>query len=334
MALLSRWQALDPKQDALLLLANSAATVDSLQPLVARFPDLPLVICTVNPDPLPIEASADSPARFDWPTPARWQAFRQSDRWARLTLAFQIGSQLDPASYLLLPAHDACWGPGLLPRLLTLSVEQARGGQPAAVSPYSAYRHAPLAGVAIPADIIDLINAAFNRDSEFPAKLARGAVQGFWGKTALLPCGLCATILKDADQTFFEDDAEIDRVIQAVGYATRGLWIADPAVYCQTLPVFDDTAARAVIWRTLHYSLPAGGSSLLSAPDSVMQALIDHDPRLAAAHQRAERLISECQTAIAQRLTQFGASWVDWGAYRYVVRVGDPAVEVWRCATD
>ena len=31
-----------------------------------------------------------------------------------------------------------------------------------------------------------------------------------------------------------------------------------------------------------------------------------------------------------QRLGRYGLSWVDWGTYRYVVRVGDPLVQVWK----
>jgi hypothetical protein len=30
------------------------------------------------------------------------------------------------------------------------------------------------------------------------------------------------------------------------------------------------------------------------------------------------------------RVKRYGCSWVDWGAYRYVARPRDPAVEVWK----
>jgi hypothetical protein len=275
-------------------------------------------------------AAGDTPLHCQWPTPEKWQRFQQSDRWARLGAAFELASRLDPSSALILPAHDALWGRDLVSLLLIKSADYRQGGLPAAVSPYSYYRHSAVEGVNIPQDIIDLINVAFNRDATFAAKLDSGQMQGFWGKTALIPCAMCARIRAEVDQTFFEDDSEIDRVIRDLGYATRGLWIADQTIYRQVLPVFDETAARRVILRTLHYSLPAGGSALLAPLDEETRLTFASQPHLLAANVRAEALINDCQLEIQTRLDHFGASWIDWGAYRYVVRIGDPVVEVWQ----
>jgi len=56
-------------------------------------------------------------------------------------------------------------------------------------------------------------------------------------------------------------------------------------------------------------------------------------PRFRSAHQAAAALIAECSSEIQVRLERYGLSWVDWGAYRHVVRVGDPCVEVWKRGT-
>ena len=328
----SRLAALDPGQDAVLLIADSVASVESLQLFIDQFPNLRWAARIANPTVITgsIDPLANFPVQFEWPSPENWEQFRQSDRWARLDAAFEFGGSCNPDSYLIMPAHDAFWGSGLLKLLRTKSTEFARGGLNAAVSPYSYYRHSAIDAIQIAPDIINLINIVFNRDSSFPEKLSKGHTQGFWGKTALLPCAMSTPILNHVDQTFFEDDAEIDRAIHRLGYASRGIWIADPGLYRQSLPVFDEAAARRVILRSLHYSLPAGGSFLLTPLDEPMCQRLAQEPAMWRANNRAEQLIHDCQLEIKERLEQFGASWVDWGAYRYVTRVGDPEVKVWR----
>jgi hypothetical protein len=97
--------------------------------------------------------------------------------------------------------------------------------------------------------------------------------------------------------------------------------------------VFSREDAKTVIMRTLHYSLniPGQGASKLNFPLGALGRLRRRvSPSFARWNAEAEALIAECVAEIAPRLARYGASWVDWGAYRYVARVGDPAVEVWR----
>lgn len=325
----SRLAALNSMCDAVLLVADSLASVKSLQPLLARHSNLRAAVQIANPTPWP-DSGWDTPSQMDWPEPARWQRYRQSDRWARIDAALDVAGQIDSNGYVIMPAHDAIWGAKLLPRLLNISAHYTQNGIPAAVSPYSYYRHSEVPGAGIPPDAIGVLNAAFNRDVWFGWKLRRGKMQGFWGKTGLLPRALCIPIRANADQTFLEDDSELDRAIIAAGGLTRACWIHNPVVYRQALPVFTDTDVRRVIERTLHYSLPAGGSAMLTSPDHWETLHRAVRPRYAGYAARAEQLIAEAQMSIRKRVNQFGASWIDWGVYRYVVRVGDPEVEVWR----
>ena len=74
-----------------------------------------------------------------------------------------------------------------------------------------------------------------------------------------------------------------------------------------------------------------GGASLLTRPlDPLARLRVRLSPRFASAVALSETLVAECRAEIATRLDRFGASWVDWGAYRYVVQVGDPQVQVWK----
>ncbi|MHB8626765.1 MAG: hypothetical protein ACYDBJ_18560 [Aggregatilineales bacterium] len=328
-ALESRLAALDPSHDSVLLIVNSNATVDSVKPLLERHPTLPITVQIANPTPWP-DSGSDTPAQLGWRSPERWQRYCQSDRWARIDAALDAASRIDPNGYLIMPSHDAVWGRGLLPTLLATSVRHVRNGIPAAVSPYSYYRHSDVPGAAIPSDVIGVLNAALNRDVCFGWKLRRGKLQSFWGKTGLLPRPLCAPIRAKADQTFFEDDSEIDRAISTSGGNARAIWIRNPAVYRQALPIFSEADVRRVIERTLHYSLPVNGSALLTPPDEWEKLRRLIRPHYAGYAVRAEQLIAAAQRSIRARIDQFGASWIDWGAYRYVVRVGDPEVEVWR----
>jgi len=329
----SRLAALDPDCDALVLIADSKSSVDSVRPLFERHPGLPVAVQIANPTLWPASGS-DTPVQLGWATPDRWQRYCQSDRWARIDAALDSASRLDPDGYLVMPAHDAIWGQKLLPLLLKRSAQCAHDGIPAASSPYSYYRHSDVPAAAISPDVIGLLNAAFNRDMCFGWKLRRGKLQGFWGKTGLIPRVLCAPIRARANQTYFEDDSELDRVIAAAGGTARAIWIRNPAVYRQALPVFSEADVRGVIERTLHYSLPVNGSGLLTPTDKLEKLRRALRPRYARYATRADKIIAGAQTAMQARVERFGASWVDWSVYRYVVRVGDPEVEVWRLAED
>jgi hypothetical protein len=152
----------------------------------------------------------------------------------------------------------------------------------------------------------------------------------------MIPFAMCAEILRRADMLVWEDDLEIDRVIREAGYDVRCLWADDPNLYRQALPVFDRAGLRAVIERTLHYSLSIpGDTSLLTRPlDALGQFRRQLDPPFAWGLALSEAITAECKAEIAQRLERYGASWVDWGAYRYVARVGDPVVQVWKTQSD
>jgi hypothetical protein len=151
----------------------------------------------------------------------------------------------------------------------------------------------------------------------------------------MIPFAMCGTV-RDMSETFvWEDDLEIDRVIRDAGYRARCLWVSDPRLYRQALPVFDRDGVRRVIERTLHYSLnipnQSVGASSLNFPLGKLATLRRWiDPNFAHCNAQAEALIAACTGEIKARLEQFGASWVDWGAYRHVMRVGDPVVEVWK----
>lgn len=331
-ALRSRLSALG-KQDAVVFICRDQTTVDSLQPFTAEYPQVLMIATLTNPLPY-TSRNVNTPERLGWDTPQSWQRLKTTDRWARIDTALHIGSMLDPTGYLLMPAHDAVWGSGLLPRLERFSQQHARNGLPAAVSPYTYYQHSPVPNANIPGDVIHLLNTAFSRDTLFPWKIRRDAVQAFWGKMSMTPFGLCGIIRRESEQTLWEDDLDIDRIIRDAGYGVRCLWVNNPQVYRQALPVFDLDGVARVIERTLHYSLHipderVGGSSLntpLDWPGRVRQIVM---PRFRRYNPQAERLITTTAETIAERLNQYGASWVDWGKYRHVVRVGDPVVEVW-----
>ncbi len=334
-ALSSRLAALD-ERDAVLYVADSQATIDSLNDFQAQFPHVLMLAIITKPHPLtpsPFTERGNQTQDYGWP--GQWQRFDKTDRWCRIEVALRVGGALSSPGYLIMAAHDACWGGSLLPRLVDLSQHYSRNGLPAAVSPYTYYQHSSVPGANIPQPIIDLLNTAFGRDSLFGWKIRTDRVQAFWGKMGMIPFGMCRAILEQVDQTVWEDDLEIDRVIRLLGYGVRCAWIRDPMVYRQVLPVFDRDGVRRVIERTLHYSLniPSAtvGESSLNFPLGTLgklRRLIN--PKFRMYNAQAEALIAECNAEISARLKQFGVSWVDWGAYRYVMRVGDPVVEVWR----
>jgi len=318
-------------QDAALFICDRAATADSLADFQAHYPHIRMVAALTNPTAWD-DATADTPHLLDWEQPERWRRYALTDRWARLDFALDVGRRMGSPGYLLLPAHDAVWGKGLLARLVGLSERYGRKGLPAAVSPYTYHQHSPIPGAAIPQDIIDLMNTAFGRDALFGWKLRLDRAQALWGKLGMMPFGMCAAVRGAVEKMVWEDDRETDGAIRRLGYGVRGWYVRDPAVYRQAPPVFDRAGLRTVIERTLHYSLNIpGGGSALNAPLGVWgQARRWLNLRFANHNAEAEAIITDCNAAIRARLERYGASWVDWGAYRYVMRVGDPAVEVWK----
>lgn len=328
----SRLAALSPA-DAVVFICDSQATVDSLQDFALEFPQL--TIAAVITNPLPFKGRPGSTS-FDlqWDAPETWARLQTTDRWTRIGMALHIGSLMHHPGYLLMPAHDAVWGTRLLEKLERFSQQYARLNLPAAVSPYTYHQHAAVAGADIPDNVIHLMNTVLSRDTWFRWKIRFDRVQAFWGKMSMTPFSLCGAIRAAAEQTLWEDDLDIDRIIRELGYGIRAIWIDDPAVYRQSPPIFDREGVRRVIERTLHYSLHipdarVGGSSLNVPLDWLghVRALVS--PRFRHYNPQAEQLIAECATEIATRLDRFGASWVDWGRYRYVARVRDPVVEVW-----
>ncbi|MCA0456308.1 MAG: hypothetical protein LCI00_20185 [Chloroflexi bacterium] len=322
------------KEDAVVYICRDQATIDSLQPFAAEYPHVMMATIITNPTPYK-RAAGNTPEQLKWDAPESWQRLQTTDRWARIDAALHLGSLLGHGGYLLMPAHDAVWGKGLLARLEQFSQQHARNSLPAAVSPYTYYQHSAVPDANIPPDIIHLLNTAFSRDTLFPWKIKRDEVQAFWGKMSMTPFGLCGVIRREAEQTLWEDDLDIDRIIRDAGYGVRCLWVNNPQLYRQALPVFDRDGVRKVIERTLHYSLHIpderiGGSSLNTPLDwlgCVRQVVM---PRFRRYNPQSETLIETCANEIAERLQQYGASWVDWGRYRHVVRVGDPVVEVWQ----
>lgn len=320
-------------QDAVLLICDSEQTIESLLSVVANFASLDILTTLANPLST-TTAYRPTPHECRWADVEHWQRYATTDRWARINLALTVTSPLI-GGYLLMPAHDAVWSKRLLPYLRHLSHRYTRQGIPAALSPFPYWQHSPIPQADIPTDIIALLNTAFARDTWLPLKIWRNSMQAFWGKMSLTPFEMCETILHERNDHTFEDDLEIDRVIRAAGYGVRCCWISDADLYRQALPVFDYAGVRRIIERTLHYSLnipgePIGGSSLNIPLDWLGRLRQIISPHFRRFNPLAESLIAECSAEIAARLQQFGASWVDWGHYRHVVRVGDPHVEVWR----
>ncbi len=335
-ALRSRLAELARHPDAALILCCAdLSAAASLAPILADFPSLLTLTTFVNPEAYaPPFPDAETPYRCAWDAPEAWTQYKTTDRWARIAFALEVGQRVATAGgqgWIVMPAHDAVWGAYLLDELAAISLEQARGGLPAAVSPYSDFHHSAVPGVWIDPLVIRVINAAFHRP---PDSIASRAYQQFWGKMGIIPYAMCASILRRVEMRVWEDDLEIDSAIQTLGYAAvtafamHGVHVS----YRQALPVFSLVDALALFDRTLHYSLPIpGNTSLLARP---FIALWQHLPDYALNYWYLaaciEALTARCQRHIASRLARFGCSWVDWGAYRHVVRVGDPFVQVWK----
>jgi hypothetical protein len=321
---------------AVLLICRDEETAASLSPVLANYPALQVIVALANPEPVENAGDAQTPWLVGWDVPERWQRYTLTDRWARILVALDVARRLGEGGFLVMPANDAVWGSGLLVWLLHLSRQHGRNGQPAAISPYTPWQHAPVPGLAIDPQIINALNAAFNRDASLRARMQAGQGQAFWGKMGVLPFGVCDLLYRQVERGAWEDDLEIDRVLKEVGYGVRAVWVAQRALYHQALPVFNRDDLRRVFERTLHYSLnipttPPGGHSLLNAPLDPMMALQRQvSPRFDAALTLSESIVAECNVHIRERLALYSLSWVDWGAYRYVVRVGDPWVQVWK----
>ncbi|HUN10539.1 MAG TPA: hypothetical protein PLQ56_28325 [Aggregatilineales bacterium] len=332
----SRLAQLDDR-DGVLLLCDQPATLESLRPVLADYPHLRVWWAVVNPlagaQPCAPTDQSGLPYQLGWPDPHSWQRVTMTDRWVRIRWALAAGARYQPltTAFLVMPAHDAVWGEGLLPYLVR------RAGARVAVSPVTYHQHSPIPGVTIPVEVIDLLNAAFGKDALLAWKLHRDQHQGFWGKMSLLRLDCCGSLLENLQPCAFEDDLAIDSALARMGTPARGVYIRDPRLYRQALPVFDREAARRVIERTLHYSLNIPGEGIsgssLNQPLGPLGRLRLLHPRFRSAHQAAAALIAECSSEIQVRLERYGLSWVDWGAYRHVVRVGDPCVEVWKRGT-
>lgn len=335
-ALAARLSELSRYPDAaVLLICDREATAASLAHLPADYPRLAFSTAFANPPPLPPaphDPYGETPARCGWPDPSAWRRYALTDRWARISYALAAVSALPADGRLIMPAHDAVWGAGLLERLAQLGDSHGQNGLPAAVSPATPYQHSAVPGAEAPAEIIAALNAAFAGLAPDLEGDAGAPFQAFWGKMGIIPFGLAAEILRRAETFVWEDDLEIDRVIREAGYGVFCQWIDDPALYRQVLPVFDRAGLKAVIERTLHYSLNIpGDASQLTRPLAAAELQRrQRDPQFALAYALAQAVIAECRAEIDARLARCGQSWVDWGAYRYVVRVGDPLVQVWR----
>lgn len=335
-ALKSRLDELARYPDAALIVCcNDQQTADSLDHLRIAYPTLAIHTAIINPQPYaPPHPDAQTPFQCQWDDPSGWVQYWTTDRWARIKFALEISAQIaqngNTTGYLIMPAHDAVWRTGLLDVLTAFSAQHARDGLPAAVSPYTSMHHSPIPSIAIPEICIDAINLAFFQHVD---SFKSPDYQQFWGKMSLLPFGMCANVLERVEMRVWEDDLEIDTALRRLGYPTRARHSDD--VYRQALPAFNFADVAAIFNRTIHYSLPIppGNTSILARPFAEMWSR-QPDYALKYWYRAAciEALVARCQREIDARLARYGCSWVDWGAYRHVVRVGDPFVQVWKYA--
>lgn len=335
-ALRARLSALD-ERDAVLFICNSEETAGSLAPVLDHFSYLRCRFALVNPTLASSALQTYTPFQCGWHQPERWQRMTHTDRWARLRFALQAGATLQ-GGWLVMPAHDAIYHRPLLDLLSSHSEKAAQKGARAAVSPYTPYQHSATSGVTVNAAtyaaVIEAMNAGFARDRHFRRRIVQGNAQRFWGKMSLLPFELCAPVLNHADIGIWEDDKEIDRALRDGGWGQEGVWVSDWHLFRQSPPVFNWHDLKGVFMRYLHYSLniPAPVSpSVLNQPlDHVLRRQRRQQPRYRRAIDRASALVNACNEAIAANLAHCGASWVDWGNYRYVARPSDADVEVWK----
>jgi hypothetical protein len=317
----SRLNALS-QHDTLLLICNHESTLTSLQPVLDAYPALQK--CHVFTNPQPRAVQSDTPARCDWESPERWTQMDMSDRWARILCALRYAeADGEREGYLVMPAHEAVFGEGLLEALAAFAHEQhTRTGLPHAVSPAPAR-----SDDASPALL--LLDAAFDR-APFDDVCEQG--QGFWGKMGMIPLALCAKLAREVDTDVWEDDLEIDWAMVEIGGATACIRLPRQQ-YLLDYGDINIASVRQIIERHLHYSLRIPGeqaSALLAAPSQHSRARARGNAAYARAVQMADALIAECDAEMRTRVAKWGCSWVDWGAYRYVARPRDPAVEVWK----
>ncbi len=331
----ARLEALN-QRDGVLLIVNDAKTLESLRVFPETYPQPRWFAAIVNPRPLG-HYKPDLPRQWEWDAPAHWMIFKTSDRWARIDFALRAAAAISKtnAGMLMMPAHDAAYGRELLERLEKTALYFACDGIPASVSPFAPNQHTPVTGANYEDGVSAAMNAAFARDSNMHRKIRHDDVQAFWGKMNMTPFAMCAPLLGIVSQKVWEDDKEIDRALRDCGFCARALWIKDQGIYRQSPPVFSRQDLKQVIERTLHYSLniparPLGASSLNHPLDFEGKIRRLFFPQFRRANALAEALIRECMAEIETRLARYGVSWVDWGDYRYVVRVGDPDVEVWK----
>lgn len=318
---------------AVVLICADEGVVASLQPLINDVSSIIVNAVIVNPPLSSVAAASSTPHDCGWPTPDRWQALQYSDRWARITAALTLGHLLEwSVDYICMPAHDAVYSSGLLQKLIERSRAASIHGVPAAISPYTPFQHSAVPSIAINAAAIHLLNAAFNRDPMFMQQIMTGNSQGFWGKMGLLPGAVCGALLAAVDRDAWEDDLELERALQDLGYGVTCWWESDPRDYRLAPPVFTRSDVRRVIERTLHYSLKIPGrSSAMTMPLTYAeQRRRAVNPTARFWGRQAEALIEACYDEMMGRVRLHGCSWVDWGDYRYVARPRDPAVEVWK----
>ncbi len=323
-------------QDGVLLIATDQASIDSVTPLLERYSQVRQIACITNPTVS--DEQPQTPFELVWDMPAQWRKMRCSDRWARLLYAFEVGKYLHQqgdVGWLVFPAWDARWGDQLLPLLMAYSHQCALQSIPAAVSPYSAFQDTKPLNLHKSRLGANLYNLIFARDRTFREGLKTGDIQGFWGKMGLIPYALCEFLLQHVDTDEWEDDLEIDRALTAGGWASRGLWIADERQYRHVLPIFHLDDVYQIVTRHLHYSLRLATqgknrSHLLDVPDRMARRRTRWSRLQARIVPTAQTILATADETLMTRVKHDGASWVDWGAYRYVTRPSVPQVEVWK----
>jgi hypothetical protein len=338
--------------DRVLMICDSAATIDSLKPLMGEFPHLPTEYAIANPHPRATQK--DTPTRCAWETPDAWRQMDMSDRWARILVALRRAAEMGGDGYLIMPAHEAVYASGLFDTLIPLAEAKRREtGKWHAVSPIEAApirwqvrtarmpslqtrfrRDGILAVRSRPhkSTMHDIFTAAFER--EMLDGVCEGG-QGFWGKMGMLPFAVGDELARVVDTDAWEDDLEIDRAMHELKHGTACVKVQRSLYHLQYgIPFFQTPdKVRETINRHLHYSLKIPGdkpSALHSAPSQRSLYRARTDAGYARALEAADALIAECDAEMRTRVARYGCSWVDWGAYRYVARPRDPAVEVWK----
>lgn len=307
--------------DTLLLICDSDTTRDSLAQILADFLHLSVQTVIVIPQLRPPQS--DTPVRCQWESPNRWQQMDMSDRWTRILAALRAAVIMQP-DLLVMPAHDAVYTRATLQAAMERAIDRP-------FSLTTRHTHSLVPAVNIPTDVIDLHNAAFDREPL--VRICEDGGQGFWGNMGAIPGKLCEALLSTVDSNTWEDDLEIDRVLTEMGSPALCIPIDDPADYRLCPPIFDRAGVRRVIERHLHYSLKIPGehrSALHAAPSAESVQRAHADPRYARLLAEADAIIADCEAEMRARVARYGVSWVDWGNYRYVAVPRNPQVEVWK----